>query len=441
MLLRVKTIIILLSDITILYGALAITLLLRYESSYFKESFSTHLKPFSLIFIIWLLTFYLADLYQNKTLKNKFSLARALIPAIIVSATISIVLFYLFTPFFNLTPKTNLLIFAFVFGILDFGWRMLMIRILIKSGWRSRLLLIGDSETTTSTVSKLKSNPQFGYDVNYWFKNDLNDENLKNLEKIASSGEIDIIIIPPRTIKENTPVVKFIYKLLPLKIGVMDLASFYESVFQKVPIDELEESWFIEKITARRHFYDAMKRIADTIFASALSVILLPIFIIIALLIKISSRGPIIYKQERTGKNGKSFILYKFRTMINNHQGPLWTVKDDKRLTFIGKILRYTHLDEFPQLYNIIKNDISFIGPRAERSKLVEQYQKLPYYETRHIIKPGLTGWAQINYQPSASLEEAFEKLKYDIYYIKNRSLILDFLIILKTIKYFFTSN
>ena len=127
--------------------------------------------------------------------------------------------------------------------------------------------------------------------------------------------------------------------------------------------------------------------------------------------------------------------------MLNNHRGPLWTIKNDKRLTFIGKILRHTHLDEFPQLYNIIKGDISFIGPRAERSELVEQFQKLPYYEMRHIIKPGLTGWAQVNYKPSASLEEAFEKLQYDIYYIKNRSLFLDFLIILKTIRYFFASH
>lgn len=439
--LKVKTIIILLGDMVILYGALAVTLLLRYEFSYFKESFSSHLKPFSLIFIIWLLTFYLADLYQNKTLKNKLSLARALIPAIAVSAAMSIILFYLFTPFFNLTPKTNLLLFALIFGILDFGWRMLIIKILIKSGWRARLLLIGNSETAVLTVSKLKSNPQLGYDVNYWLKDDLNDENLKNLEKIASDNKIDIIIIPPSVIKKNTLAVKFIYKLLPLKIGMVDLASFYESVFQKVPLDELEESWFIEKITARRHLYDAAKRMFDAVFASALSVILLPLFIIIALLIKITSQGPIIYKQERTGKNGKLFILYKFRTMLNNHQGPLWTVKNDKRLTFIGKILRYTHLDEFPQLYNITKGDISFIGPRAERSELVEQYQKLPYYETRHIIKPGLTGWAQINYQPSASLEEAYEKLQYDIYYIKNRSLILDFLIILKTLKYFFASH
>ena len=169
--------------------------------------------------------------------------------------------------------------------------------------------------------------------------------------------------------------------------------------------------------------------------------IFFPLTIIISILIKFTSKGPIIYKQERIGKGEKPFILYKFRTMKINHNGPLWTVGNDKRLTFIGKIIRYTHLDELPQLINILKGDISFIGPRPERSELVQMYKKLPYYEIRHIIKPGLTGWAQLNYKPSASLEEAYEKLQYDVYYIKNRSLLLDFFIVLKTIRYFFISH
>ena len=124
-----------------------------------------------------------------------------------------------------------------------------------------------------------------------------------------------------------------------------------------------------------------------------------------------------------------------------NINGPLATEKNDSRIFPIGKILRYTHLDELPQLFNILKGDIFFIGPRPESSELVEIYKKLPYYEIRHIIKPGLTGWAQVNYKPSASLEEAFEKLQYDIYYIKNRSLILDLLILIKTIRYIFISH
>ena len=228
--------------------------------------------------------------------------------------------------------------------------------------------------------------------------------------------------------------------MLPKKIAVIDLITFYETIFQKLPLKELDESWFIEKITTYRNFYDAAKRTIDFCLALFLNIIFLPLILAIALLIKSTSKGLAIYKQTRTGVNNKPFILFKFRTMKINEPGPLWTDKNDKRLTWIGKILRYTHLDEIPQLYNILKGEMSLIGPRAERKELTELYGQIPYYEIRHIIKPGLTGWAQVNYKPSASVEEAAEKLQYDIYYIKNRSLILDFLILLKTIKYLFVS-
>jgi lipopolysaccharide/colanic/teichoic acid biosynthesis glycosyltransferase len=222
---------------------------------------------------------------------------------------------------------------------------------------------------------------------------------------------------------------------------VLDSASFYETLFEKVPLDELEENWFIEKIIAKKITYDTLKKTVDLVLGIFLFIVLIPFMILSAILIKITSRGPAIFTQKRMGKNEEPFVLYKFRTMKNEENGPLWTTDGDKRVTLIGKFLRRTHLDEFPQLYNIIKGDISFIGPRAERMELAKYYSKLPRYEIRHIIKPGLTGWAQLNYKPSASLEEAKEKLQYDVYYIKNRSLILDFLILLKTVKYLFVSN
>jgi len=185
--------------------------------------------------------------------------------------------------------------------------------------------------------------------------------------------------------------------------------------------------------------YKKYAKKCDALFlAFIFSVVFLPIAALIAVLIKITSKGPVIFKQQRMGKNDKIFWLYKFRTMRIEMEGPLWTTENDNRLTPIGKILRFSHLDEIPQLINVLKGNIAFVGPRAERIELVEQYKKLPYYEIRHIIKPGFTGWAQISYRPSASLEEAFEKLKYDIHYIKNRSLFLDLLIIFKTVRLLF---
>ena len=425
-----KKIIILLGDILILYGALLLTLIFRYGLNYFGESFYAHLKPFSLIFVIWLVTFYLADLYKEKQLKISPATIQVFILAIIISVVSSVILFYLFPSFFKMTPKTNLAIFSLIFGILDLGWRIILVKIYISRGLKDRLLIIGDSPIIDEVINYLKNNPQIGYDVTA--KNDINH--------IIARDKINTIIIQAH-LKKDPEIIKIIYQLLSSKIAVMDFATFYEMIFQKVPLEELEESWFIEKITTRRHLYDAIKKIIDIGLSLFLLIILLPLILIIAILTKLSARqGPVIYKQERVGAKNKFFTLYKFGTMRVD-QGPLWTLKNDKRLTLLGRFLRYTHLDEIPQLYNILKGDISFIGPRAERRELAELYKQLPYYEIRHIIKPGLTGWAQLNYKPSASLEEAREKLQYDIYYIKNRSLILDVLILIKTIRLLFISN
>ena len=435
-----KKIIILLGDVLILYGSLLLTLIFRYGPNYFGESFYAHLKPFSIIFVLWLVIFYLADFYKEKRLKISPATIQVFILAIVIGVVSSIILLYLFPEFFKLTPKTNLVIFALVFGILDFGWRSLLFKVFILTGWRNRLLIIGDSPAINEVISYLKTNPQFGYNLIAQIKEYLERKTESDIKKIITDQKINNIVIQTN-LKKDPNIIKSIYKLLSSRIAIMDFVGFYETIFQKLPLEELEEGWFIEKITTSRHLYEFIKRTADIILALILGIILLPAALIIAILIKLDSRGPIIYKQERIGFNDKSFILYKFRTMVVDQSGPLWTTKADKRLTLIGKFLRYTHLDEIPQLYNILQGDISFIGPRPERRELVELYKQLPYYEIRHIIKPGLTGWAQLNYKPSASLEEAKEKLQYDIYYIKNRSLVLDVLIILKTIKYLFFSN
>jgi len=417
-----KKIIILFGDILILYGALILTLIFRYGPADFGESFNSHLKPFSLIFFGWILIFYLIDLYKIKRLRIDLKTIQNFLLAIIISAVVSIILFYLFPTIFKLTPKTNLAIFALIFGILSFCWRIILTKIYISGGLKTRLLIVGDSPMINEIIDYLKNNPQLGYEI------------------VTQKSRFDAVIVQ-HYFKKDPELIKKIYLLLPQKINIIDSITFYEEIFQKLPFSELEEIWFIEKIAGRKRLYDSLKRIADFSLSLFSIVVLLPLLILVSVLIKLTSRGKIIYKQERVGIDDKLFVLYKFRTMRTGEAGPLWTVKNDRRLTFIGKILRYAHLDEFPQLWNILKGDISFVGPRPERKELVEFYKELPYYEIRHFIKPGLTGWAQINYKPSASIKEAEEKLCYDIYYIKNRSLILDLLILLRTIRYLFVSN
>lgn len=438
-----KKIIIIGGDVAILYGSLILTLIIRYGLENIQPSFYAHLKPFSIIFIVWILIFYLFDLYSDRFLKYSFETIQNFLLAIIASAAFSIFLFYIFEPIFKLTPKTNLFVFALIFAILNYSWRTILAKIFIARGLAKKIIFIGDSPNIPPLIKYLEKNPQIGYGAGLFIKI-IEKENLKEINNAIANNKIETVIISSG-IKKDPQAVKFIYGLLPLQIKIFDLPDFYESIFHKIPTDEIEESWFIEQISASRHFYDSLKRFFDVILSSILIIILLPIMALIFILNKITFFGPAIYKQERTGKNNKLFILYKFRTMTTWAGGkdgtPAWTVENDQRITRFGKILRYTHLDELPQLFNILKGDMSFIGPRPESSNLVAIYKQLPHYEIRHIIKPGLTGWAQVNYKPSASIEEAKEKLQYDIYYIKNRSLFLDILILFKTIKYIFISH
>jgi exopolysaccharide biosynthesis polyprenyl glycosylphosphotransferase len=433
---KLKQSAIFIGDIIMLYGALAAMLLIRYGGQALQDKWQIHVVPFSFIFVIWILIFYLEDLYKNRSLSLTASTVQTFFWAIGISFIVSIASFYLLSSFFQLTPKTNLVIFAVVFAIFGLAFRFLLSKIFISGGLRNRVIFIGDSPIIHELAHYFFNNPQLGYYVASHIKEFSNQTLQKQISDIASSEKIDTIVVQSHITKDPA-ITKIIYRLLSSSLTISDLASFYEITFQKVPLEELEESWFIEKLPLQRRFYDTLKRILDLFISLIFIIITSPLILLIAILIKISSRGPAIFKQERIGRSDVPFILYKFRTMRDGHEGPLWTEENDSRLTKIGKVLRFTHLDELPQLYNIVKGNISFVGPRPERRELVEQYSKLPYYEMRHTIKPGLTGWAQINFGPSASLEEALEKLKYDMYYIKNRSLALDFLIVLKTLKMF----
>ncbi len=185
-----------------------------------------------------------------------------------------------------------------------------------------------------------------------------------------------------------------------------------------------------------REFYETIKRIFDIFSSIILFIFTLPFWLIIPCLIKIDSPGPILHKSIRSGLKGKEFYIYKFRTMVEDacNIGPAWTLKNDPRITKLGKVLRYLHLDELPQIFNIIKGDVSFVGPRPEEIKLTKLFkQDVPFYEFRALIKPGAIGWAQLNYPHGASIEDAKEKLKYDFYYLKNRNIFFDAIIALKS--------
>jgi sugar transferase (PEP-CTERM system associated) len=223
-------------------------------------------------------------------------------------------------------------------------------------------------------------------------------------------------------------------------IEVIDAPSFYEELTGKLLIENLNPSSFFFsdgfRITDTKMVF---KRIFDILCSLTGIIITLPLFPFIAALIKLDSRGPIFFRQQRVGEMEKNFMLYKFRTMHEDAEkssGAVWAEKNDPRVTSIGKFLRKTRLDELPQFYNVLRGDMSFIGPRPERPEFVNKLKEIiPYYPERHFVKPGLTGWAQIKYSYGASTEDAVEKLRYDLYYIKHLSLFLDMLVMLETIK------
>ena len=422
----------LLLDITLLYGSLLAMLALRYRSD-FSQEYAIHFPPFAIIFFIWLVGFYIANLYDPRTLRNTLFFYSRLFEAIAVAGVISISFFYLI-PFFGIAPKTNLLLFILIFALLEAGGRSLFNSI-AETKFKRLALIVGDNEQARELAVFIKENPQLGYTL----LEIINSQDTDHLSKALTTPHLDTIVISPDayTMSEITDI---FYKALGQKITFSSLATFYERLTGRVPLGAINQAWFLENLSeGNKRGYETFKRFGDVVFGflfGGVSLIVYP-FVIIA--IWLNSPGPLFYTQTRIGQLGKSFTMLKFRTMIANAEadtGAVWAQDGDERITGIGKFMRRTRIDELPQLWNIIKGDMSLVGPRAERPEFHDKLKnEVPFYEERYLIKPGLSGWAQINYPYGSSVKDAAEKLKYDLYYIKNRSFLLDLGIILRTIR------
>lgn len=437
---RKTKLLLVIADIVLLYASLAVTLLIRYPTTEFKGHFNAHLLPFSLIFVLWAIVFYLADLYREKSFAGKRALTNTLFTGTLVAGFLSIALFYLFGDFFALTPKTNLALFVITFFLLDLAFRATVLSAKRKRG--VELVILGDSPALGEIAAHAEENPHFGYRIVEWIREPGPDLG-RRLDAGRTNARGRVIVVGPH-LMQNGPVARELYHLLAREVPLTSFADLYESVFGKVPLDDVGEEWFVEHIATRRPLYDRAKRALDFTLALALAIVTLPLSLVIAILVPLTSPGPAVFVQKRVGKHGEPFTLYKFRTMRTPREGEAWdpwTEENDKRKTSFGKFLRITHLDELPQLWNIVRGDISFTGPRPESIELAERYKALAHYDVRQLVKPGLTGWAQVNYPQSTSVEEAYEKLKYDTYYVKYRSFLLDTLILLRTVRHFFIKS
>ena len=262
----------------------------------------------------------------------------------------------------------------------------------------------------------------------------------RSLDKTVESLGVNEVIVAVREQRGGALPIDALLECRLAGVRITDLARFFERTQHRIPIETLKASWLIYGSGFRQGWLRALlKRVFDVTVASTLLVLTLPIIVMTAVLISLEGGAPVIYRQERVGLRGKTFHLFKFRSMQHNAEKdgkPTWAAIGDKRITKLGRFLRRSRIDELPQLINVLRGEMSFVGPRPERPMFVAMLsEKIPFYAVRHSVKPGITGWAQVRYSYGATVEESVTKLEYDLYYVKNHDVFLDLLIMLETIR------
>lgn len=398
--------------------------------------FIEHLVPFSIIYFFWLIVFYIFGLYDLNIVRARETFYTRILSALLTALAVGISFFYLF-PIYEVTPKTNLVLNILIFATLLFFWRKIFLTV-FSSKFLTKIGIIGQNAQAQELTKEINSRPYLGYRL-------IELKRGENLTSQIKENKVDTILIPP-DLAFDSELIKNLYLCLSTKVKFLDWPRAYEIITQKIPISFINHIWFLENLEeGEKFFYDKVKRILDIILAGIIFTFTLPVWLLIAVLIKLGDGGPVIYNQERIGKDGKPFLLLKFRSMkpgAEKTTGPLWAKEKDERTTEIGKFLRKAHLDELPQMINVLKGDINMVGPRPERPEFVQRLEKeIPHYHLRHIIKPGFTGWAQIKFRYGRSVMDSQEKFQYDLYYLKNRSLFLDLGILLKTLQLLFRKD
>ena len=434
------------ADFCFAYISLLLAYVIRFASfSSLQIALSENYSKVVIYLIIVIFAAYLFELYDCQRFgRRRFLVYR--VPASVLLA------FFILSAFYYLIPISQigrgLLVIALtVFAVFQFSLRRLIYKFSSRAQFATRILIVGAGELAQDIADIVPKDNNIHSFVR--FVSCTEREPIVNPELIVGAIE-DIddlvrdykpqkIIIALRERRGNLPLRDFMHSKLR-GVEILDSITFYEQVKNCLMVEGMQPSAFIYsqgfKMTS---FMRSYKRVYDVFFSSLGLLIASPIFPLLALLIKFDSPGPIFYKQLRVGEREVEFFVYKFRTMTQDAEkesGAVWAQKNDPRVTRIGQFMRKTRLDEIPQLFNVLKGDMSFIGPRPERMAFVERLKEtIPFYSTRHFVKPGVTGWAQVCYPYGASDEDALEKLRYDLYYIKNYSIFLDFRIIIDTIR------
>jgi exopolysaccharide biosynthesis polyprenyl glycosylphosphotransferase len=434
-----ESLVLFLGDIVAFSLSLWVTIFVRSWTFPSLDLIQSFIVPFSILFIVWVLVFFIAGLYEKHT-----SILRGRIPTIILNAHISNMviafLFFYFVPIFGIAPKTTLIIYLFVsFGFIVL-WRLYGISFFI-SGRKDKALLVGSGEEMLELYEEVKNNDRYSFSfVSYIDVDNMADFDFQRevVDRIKSE-DIETIVIDIKH-KKVEPILSNFYNLIFSNINFLEMGKVYEDIFDRIPLSTLKDGWFIENIsTSPKIVYDILKRMMDITMGLVLGIISLIIYPFVYIGIKLEDGKELFSVQDRVGENNKIVKILKFRTMTFANDGGKWKEEGLKnKVTRFGVFLRKTRIDELPQLWNVIHGDISLIGPRPEFFNAVMKYnEEIPYYNVRHLIKPGLSGWAQIygeHPHHEANVSMTKNKLSYDLYYVKNRSFMLDLKIALRTI-------
>ncbi|MGA9994222.1 MAG: TIGR03013 family XrtA/PEP-CTERM system glycosyltransferase [Pyrinomonadaceae bacterium] len=445
-----RTVLLLLAEALLIFGGMVISVYVRFATLDADDVLITHYGFYkaALATVFCLCAFYLYDLYDFVVIHDRRELVLRLIQALGLAWTALALVFYAMPQL--MIGRGVSLISLILALLLMVGWRLSIHWLLGHPHIGEKILIVGSGSDAVEVAREALERRDAGYRIVGFVDTDpaLVGKSLINprvigltseLSEVVRRESIDRIVVAMGERRGQFPTDQLLLLSLSGNVSIEECASFYERLTGRVSLEMIRPSWLIFSGRGRQARLNALVRIALHRAVALIGAILsLPIAILTALLIKIDSRGPVLYKQERVGKNGRPFTLMKFRSMRTDAEkdGPVWASTSDNRVTRVGRVIRKIRIDEIPQFWNILRGDMNFVGPRPERPHFISQLaQEIPYYEQRHLIAPGLTGWAQIKYPYGASIEDARQKLQYDLYYIKNQSLMLDAAIMFETIK------
>jgi sugar transferase (PEP-CTERM system associated) len=386
------------------------------------------------------------DLYDSSNLGAKWDqIFRLLLVLGFVALALSGVgyAYHVFLPGRDFLPRDSALVGLVILTFALLGWRATYAWLVQQEYFRERVYVLGTGDRAQRLLNGLRQRSELGIEVVGW-TGDLEGEVTREsvgthlLDLVRESGVHRVIVAMPD--RRGTLPVDELLKLRLEGVKVEEATSWLEKIYGRIEVENLNPSWLLFAEGFRfSAFNRIIRRALNFTVALIGSVISMPLLPLVALAVKFSAPGPVFYSQKRVGKGDVTFNCYKFRTMRQDAEadtGATWATDDDPRITRVGKFLRASRLDEIPQLWCVLKGDMHFVGPRPERPEFVEWLEReIPFYRVRHTVRPGITGWAQVQYKYGNTLDDAREKLQYDLFYIKNASLGLDLLIMFQTIK------